>query len=179
MSGTTRTSGTSHPSPTTIRRRSRWLVPILAPIALSAMLLAACGSGAGNGDTTSASADADLAHAGTTVLAALSEYLHQVASSCPSASSPVACLESADRDLGGKVHDYANVLAVGHGFSAPESDLSAVRDQAQTLANSLEILGDAQPTQANYDQVRNTFDVNAAVAQLQKAVVTLNRALGK
>ena len=44
------------------------------------------------------------------------------------------------------------------------------RTQAQTLANSLEILGDAQPTQANYDQVLNTFNVNAAITQLQGAV---------
>ena len=38
---------------------------------------------------------------------------------------------------------------------------------AQTLANSLEILGDAQPTQANYDQVLNTFNVGTAISQLQ------------
>ncbi len=88
------------------------------------------------------------------------------------------CLEAADRTLGGQIHTYANLLAVGHGFTVPRSDLTAVRNSAQTLANSLEILGDAQPTQANYDQVRNTFDVDSAIGQLKGAVATLHAALG-
>ena len=70
------------------------------------------------------------------------------------------------------------MLAVGHGFTAPPADLTAARNPAQTLANSLEILGDAQPTQANYDQVLNTFNVNAAIGQLQSAVRKVNGALG-
>ena len=88
------------------------------------------------------------------------------------------CLEGADRTLGNRIHTYANLLAVGHGFSAPKHDLTAARNSAQTLANSLEILGDAQPTQANYDQVRNTFDVNAAIGRLQAAVTNVDHALG-
>ena len=64
----------------------------------------------------------------------------------PSGTNPVVCLEAADRTLGGKIHAYANVLAAGRGFTAPEADLAAARNAAQTLANSLEILGDAQPT---------------------------------
>ncbi len=69
-------------------------------------------------------------------------------------------------------------MQLGHGFAAPPADLTAARNAAQTLANSLEILGDAQPTQANYDQVRNTFDVSTALAQLRSAVTTLDGALG-
>ena len=42
----------------------------------------------------------------------------------------------------------------------------------------MEILGDAQPTQSNYDQVLNTFNVNGAIAQLQHAATKLNAALG-
>jgi hypothetical protein len=91
----------------------------------------------------------------------------------------VVCLEAADRKLGGQIHTYANVLAVGHGFTPPPADLTAARNKAQTLANSLEILGDAQPTQANYDQVRNTFNVNAAIGQLQSAVRTVNDTIGR
>ena len=84
------------------------------------------------------------------------------------------CLEAADRTLGGQIHAYANVLAVGHGFTAPRADLTDARNTAQTLANSLEILGDAQPTQANYNQVLNTFNVNSAISQLQGAVRKAN-----
>jgi hypothetical protein len=76
------------------------------------------------------------------------------------------------------VHVYGNLLAIGHGFTAPEAALTTARNAAQKLANSLEILGDAQPTQANYDQVRNGFDVNTAIAQLQSAVTKLNGHLG-
>ena len=56
--------------------------------------------------------------------------------------------------------------------------MTTARNSAQTLANSLEILGDAQPTQANYDQVRNTFNVNAAIAQLQRAVSKVHHSIG-
>jgi hypothetical protein len=106
----------------------------------------------------------------------LTRYL-ATASACQGESDAVVCLEAADRTLGGQVHTYANVLAVGHGFSAPAADLTAARNAAQALANSLEILGDAQPTQANYDQVRNTFNVNTAIAQLQRAVQKVDGAL--
>jgi hypothetical protein len=98
---------------------------------------------------------------------------------CAKESSPVVCLEAADRKLGNSIHAYANLLAVGHGFAVPQADLTTTRDAAQTLANSLEILGDAQPTQANYDQVLNTFNVNSAISQLQADVTTLGGSLGK
>ena len=48
--------------------------------------------------------------------------------------------------------------------------MTAARNSAQLLANSMEILGDAQPNQANYDQVLNTFNVNNAISSLQRAV---------
>jgi hypothetical protein len=100
------------------------------------------------------------------------------AAACKSASSPVVCLEHADIKLGNQVHAYANLLAVGKGFSAPQNDIVTTRNSAQTLANSLEILGDAQPTQSNYDQVLNTFDLNGAIAQLRGDVQKLDRAVG-
>jgi hypothetical protein len=90
----------------------------------------------------------------------------------------VVCLEHADLTLGNQIHDYANMLAVGKGFNAPQNDIVNARNSAQTLANSLEILGDAQPTQANYNQVLNTFDLNGAIAQLRADVQKLDRALG-
>jgi hypothetical protein len=139
------------------------------------LVLAACGSSPSSGGGSSMSADASLQRAGSTLLANLRTYKAQAAT-CKSASNPVVCLEAADRTLGGQIHDYANLLAVGHGFHAPQSDLLDARNTAQTLANSMEILGDAQPTQSNYDQVRNTFDVDAAIARLQRAVSRVNAA---
>ena len=98
---------------------------------------------------------------------------------CAKQSSPVVCLEAADHTLGDKIHAYANLLATGHAFTAPRADLTTALNAAQTLANSLEILGDAQPTQANYNQVLNTFNVNSAITQLQGDVTTLAGSLGK
>jgi hypothetical protein len=111
------------------------------------------------------------------VLGNLTAYASK-ATSCKSASSPVVCLETADRTLGGQIHTYANLLAVGNGITAPQKDVLAARNQAQTLANSLEILGDAQPTQANYDQVLNNFNLNGAIAQLRSAVNKLDAVVG-
>ncbi len=147
-------------------------MPLVA-LGVALPVLAACGSGTGAGSSSSSeSPDARLANAGTTVQKHITTYL-ATAQQCTRASSPVVCLEKADRTLGGQIHDYANVLAVGHGFSAPAADLSAARNAAQLLANSLEILGDAEPTQANYDQVLNTFNVNTAISTLKSAVATL------
>ena len=53
------------------------------------------------------------------------------------------------------------------------------RNAGQTLANSMEIHGDAQPTQSNYNQVLNTFNVDAAIAQLQRAASKVDAALGR
>jgi len=107
----------------------------------------------------------------------MSRYLDSVAT-CSTQPQPVVCVEAADRTLGTQIHDYANILAVGHDFSAPAAALAGTRNAAQTLANSLEILGDAQPTQANYDQVRNSFDVAGAIASLQRDVAKLGAQLG-
>ncbi len=154
----------------------------VALVALVAVVpaLAACGSGPGSGSadgSSTASPDARLASAGSSLQKAVTTYRSAV-TQCKTASSPVVCLEKADRTLGDQVHTYANLLAVGHGFSVPAADLTKTRNSAQTLANSLEILGDAQPTQANYDQVLNTFNVNSAIAQLDSAVSTLRGAHG-
>ena len=143
--------------------------------ALVPLVMASCSSGTGSG-TPPGSADGSLKTADSTVMAAMSAYAAQV-NLCKAASSSVACLEAADRTLGNRIHTYANLLAVGHGFSVPQADLATSRNDAQTLANSLEILGDAQPTQANYDKVRNTFDVQGAITQLQRAVAKVTGAL--
>jgi hypothetical protein len=140
------------------------------------LALAACSSGPGSGG--SASSNSSLPGEGATVLSQMTAY-ESKAAACKSASSPVVCIEHADVTLGNQIHDYANKLAVGKGFTAPQNDIVSARNSAQTLANSLEILGDAQPTQSNYDQVLNTFDLNGAIAQLRTDVQKLDRALGR
>ena len=119
----------------------------------------------------------ELKAADTAVSANLTTYLSK-AKACQDQSSPVVCVESADRTLGGQVHDYANKLAAGTGFGSKTGDVTAAWYSAQLLANSMEILGDAEPTQANYDQVRNTFNVTASIAAVQKAVTKVQSDLG-
>ena len=152
-------------------RRGRWALAALP------LVLAACGSSPGSNGGAASSADASLQKAGSTLLADLRAYQAQ-ATKCKTESNPVVCLESADRTLGNQIHDYANVLVTGHGFSAPQADVLAARNAAQTLANSMEILGDAQPTQSNYNQVLNTFNVDSAVAGLRSAATKLRDAAG-
>ncbi len=158
----------------------RWVRGWTAALALAplVLVLAACGSGGSGQHDSSQSANGSLESASGTVQSAMTGYLAAVGG-CKARSNPVVCLEAADRKLGNQIHTYANLLAVGTGFTAPQADLGTARNAAQTLANSLEILGDAQPTQANYDQVLNTFNVDSAISQLQADVATLRGALGK
>ena len=101
-----------------IVRRAR-LAPVLVPLAL---VLAACGSGSGGSEGTagSQSPDARLKVAGVSVLAQIASY-QLAAHRCASQPNSVVCLEAADRMLGGQIHTYANVLAVGHGFTTPRA----------------------------------------------------------
>ena len=149
----------------------------LVPLVL---VLAGCSSGgSGSGATTTTSPDASLKGAGATVQSAMKSYLTEVGG-CAKQSIPVVCLESADHKLGDAIHRYANMLAAkGHAFTVPHADQNTTLNEAQLLANSLEILGDAQPTQANYNQVLNTFNVNAAITQLQGDVATVAGSLGQ
>jgi hypothetical protein len=160
------------------RRHARWALA-LVPLVL---VLAGCSSGGGGSGgsttTTTAPPDASLGSADASVQSAMKTYLTEVGG-CAKQSSPVVCLEKADHTLGDKIHDYANVLATGHGFTASRTDQSTTLNEAQLLANSLEILGDAQPTQANYNQVLNTFNINSAITQLQGDITTLAGSLGK
>ena len=150
-------------------RRARWALIVLP------VVLTACSSGpghpSGSGSDAASStsiSSAQLRKDDATVLANLKTYRSK-ADACTSQSSPVVCLEAADRALGGQIHDYANKLA-GVGGSGAETAVTAARNSAQLLANSMEILGDAQPSQANYDQVLNTFNVADAISSFQQAV---------
>jgi hypothetical protein len=156
-------------------RHAGWTLALVPLV----VVLAGCSSGgSGSGGTTTTSPDASLVSADATVQSAMKSYLTEVGG-CAKQSSPVVCLEAADHKLGNAIHVYANVLATRHGFTAPQADQTTTLNEAQLLANSLEILGDAQPTQANYNQVLNTFDINAAVTALQGDVSTLAGSLSK
>ena len=155
-------------------RHAGWTLALVPLV----VVLAGCSSGgSGSGGTTTTSPDASLEGADASVQSAMTSYTSKVAG-CAKQSSPVVCLEQADLKLGDKIHVYANVLATGHAFTAPRADQTTTLNEAQLLANSLEILGDAQPTQANYNQVLNTFNVNSAITQLQGDVTTLAGSLG-
>ena len=162
-------------------RRAGWALA-LAPLALA---LAGCGAGGGGsaaqGDgatstTVPQQSNAALESAGNTVRDAMTSYLSAVGE-CGQKSGAVVCLEALDRMLGDKIHAYANLLARRQPTAATRTDLRTTLNAAQTLANSLEILGDAQPTQANYNQVLNTFNVNTAITQLEGDVATLRTSL--
>jgi hypothetical protein len=163
--------------------RARWglaLVPLV--VALGGCSSGGGGSAPSGGSTTAGTtpqqADAALESAGKSAQSAMQLYLAAVGG-CAQKTSPVVCLEAADHTLGDKIHAYANLLARHEPFTAPQTAVSTALNSAQTLANSLEILGDAQPTQANYNQVLNTFNINAAVTALQGDVSTLAGSLGK
>jgi hypothetical protein len=167
---------------TQLSRRARWGL-MLVPLAAA---LAGCSSGGGGSPSSSGSAagttpqqaDAALRSADTSVQSAMQLYLTAVGG-CAQKASPVVCLEAADHTLGDKIHAYANLLARHEPFTAPRAAVTTTLNSAQTLANSLEILGDAQPTQANYNQVLNTFNINAAITALQGDVGTVAGSLGK
>jgi hypothetical protein len=156
-------------------RHAGWALA-LVPLVL---VLAGCSSGgSGSGGKATTSPDTSLESAGATVQTAMKSYLTDVGG-CAKESSPVVCLEAADHKLGDAIHSYANVLAAGQGTTASRKDQTTTLNESQLLANSLEILGDAQPTQANYNQVLNTFDVDSAITQLQRDVATLAGSLGR
>jgi hypothetical protein len=168
---------------TPLFRRARWglaLVPLV--VALAGCSSGGGGSAASGGSTTTGTtpqqADAALKSAGKSVQSAMQLYLGAVGG-CAQKASPVVCLEAADHTLGDKIHAYANLLARHEPFTASQAAVTAALNSAQTLANSLEILGDAQPTQANYNQVLNTFNINAAITALQGDVSALAGSLGK
>ncbi len=154
------------------------LALVAAVVAVPA--LAACGAASGSGSgasggSSSESADSRLANAGASVQKAMTQYL----AGCRGATRPRRRWSASRAPT---VPSAARCTAMptswpsGGGFSAPAPELSTARNAAQLLANSLEILGDAQPTQANYDQVLNTFNVNNAISSLQEAVAKVQSA---
>jgi hypothetical protein len=55
--------------------------------------------------------------------------------------------------------------------------VSTALNTAQVTANTFEILGDAQPTHANYNQVLHHFDLQGQLGKLKTAINNLASAL--
>ena len=72
-----------------------------------------------------------LKGAGAKVQSAMKTYLTQVGG-CAKQSSPVVCLEAADRRLGDKIHVYANVLAGRPRVHVARADQTTTLNAAQT-----------------------------------------------
>jgi len=114
-----------------------------------------------------------LISAGQTAIGVLDTYTSS-SRACPSKSQPTICLESADRIAGNAVHTYANLVGQLTERVAPTKDVTQTLSAAQDLANSFEILGDAEPTQANYNQVLGHFNMSFAVASLKVDIEKLD-----
>jgi hypothetical protein len=97
---------------------------------------------------------------------------------CPSNKQPTICLETADRVAGNAIHLYGNVLGALSENPTKAKSVTAALTSAQDLANSFEVLGDAEPTAANYTKVLGQFNVQAAVSTLQKQIATVDAAYG-
>ncbi|HEY1831922.1 MAG TPA: hypothetical protein VGG38_16940 [Acidimicrobiales bacterium] len=150
-------------APTVSARRSirparPWLGA--AVVLAGAVALAACGGG---GSGAGSPSNSKVSAAGTTALNDLAHYQSTTAA----CHTKITCIESADRTAGNQIHTYANTL--GELSSGQDSTRASNRalDAAQSLANSFEILGDAQATQANYDKVMGTFDLPKAIDTLK------------
>jgi hypothetical protein len=154
-------------APTDRARRSiRSAQPWLGAVAVlvGAVALSGCGgSSSGGGSTGGSPSNSKVSAAGTTALNDLAHY-QATAAAC---GTKITCIETADRTAGNQIHTYANTLGeLSSGkTSTKASDLAL--DAAQSLANSFEILGDAQATQANYDKVMGTFNLPKAIDTLK------------
>jgi hypothetical protein len=84
--------------------------------------------------------------------------------------SNIVCVEKADRTLGDAIHVYANYLGSLKQTGAAGRIVANALNTSQITANTFEILGDAQPTQANYNQVLHRFDLQGQVNKLTKAI---------
>jgi hypothetical protein len=89
----------------------------------------------------------------------------------------IVCVEKADRTLGDQIHVYANYIGSLSQTGGAGKVVSTALNTAQVTANTFEILGDAQPTHANYNQVLHHFDLQGQLGKLKTAINNLASAL--
>ncbi len=87
--------------------------------------------------------------------------------------SKIACIETANRKLGDEVHLYANYVGSLKQKGSTAKTIDTALNTAQITGNTLEILGDALPTKANYDQVLHHFDLAKQISSLRTAINNL------
>jgi hypothetical protein len=85
----------------------------------------------------------------------------------------IVCLETANRKLGDQIHLYANYVGSLSQKGAAGKVVANTLNVSQVTANTLEILGDAQPTKANYDLVLHHFDLAGQIDKLTSAINSL------
>jgi hypothetical protein len=120
--------------------------------------------------------NAKLVAAGKTAQSVLDTYT-STTKNCAAKTQPTICLEAADRVAGDAIHTYANLLgALSEG--APSKIVTSTLNGAQNLANSFEILGDAEPTKANYNKVLGHFNISFAVTALKVNIGQVDAAHG-
>jgi hypothetical protein len=85
----------------------------------------------------------------------------------------IVCVEKADRTLGDQIHVYANYVGSLHQSGAAGKIVNNTLNTSQITANTFEILGDAQPTKANYNRVLHHFDLLGQVDKMTTAVNNL------
>jgi hypothetical protein len=90
--------------------------------------------------------------------------------------SQTTCIEKADRTLGDQLHLYANYVGTLKQAGGASKVVSNALNTAQVTANTFEILGDAQPTAANYRQVLHNFNVQSQLDKLTSAINALGAA---
>ncbi len=114
-----------------------------------------------------------VAGANATALTQISAYNTQI-TDC---TTNIGCTEQADRKLGDQLHVYANYVGTLRQTGAAGKVVSATLNTAQVTANTMEILGDAQPTKANYDKVLHNFDLQGQIGKMTAAINNLSAIL--
>ncbi|HEY1826842.1 MAG TPA: hypothetical protein VGF87_02420 [Acidimicrobiales bacterium] len=159
------------------RRRQLVLAGIVGVIVLVVVLvLVLGGSSPKNGAGQSLAATNNtvrLTSANNTALNQLNFYEGQV-TAC---KKSITCIEKADRNIGNQIHTYANYVGTIKTTSADKTVVQDALNTAQVTANIFEVLGDAEPTQSNYNTVLHHFDLQSQIQKLQTAINNLASAI--
>lgn len=149
-----------------------------AVVVLVVVLVLVLGDGNGpssNGKTLGAiNNTARLTSANNTALNQLHYYQGQV-TAC---KASINCIEAADRTIGNQIHTYANYVGTVKATGSNQKVVQDALNTAQVTANIFEVLGDAQPTQSNYNKVLHHFDLTNQVQKLETAIQNLANVVG-
>jgi hypothetical protein len=146
------------------------VVLVAAVVAIVLVLMSGGSSSSPSGfKTTNPGQSAKVAGKNATALSQIGVWKTAV----QSCGSKITCVEKADRTLGDQLHVYANYVGSLHQVGAAGKIINNTLNTSQVTANTFEILGDAQPTQANYNQVLHHFNLNGQVDKMTTAINNL------